>query len=98
MIPSMVAHVISCFFIKQLGLSEGGLVFRGGFVQSLHVSSYEGAVSPRRADGGEVRLACMAPLEIPFAPRNSAAVMIGMAGGGGAGGAGGEGGGGQQSA
>ena len=93
------AHVMRLLFIKQLGLSEEGLVFRGGFVQSTHSPSDEVPVlSRRRADKGEVRLACMAPLEIPFAPRNSAAVMIWMAGGGGAGGAGGEGGGGQQSA
>ena len=94
----MVAHVMSFLFIKQLGLSEGGLVFRGAFVQSTHSPSDEVPVSRRRADEGEFRSACMAPLETPFAPRDSAAVMIGMAGGGGKGGAGGEGGGGQQSA
>ena len=90
---------MSFLFIKQLGLSEGGLVFRGAFVQSTHSPSDEVPVlSRRRADKGEVRLACMAPLEIPFAPRDTAVVIFGVAGGGGAGGAGGEGGGGQQSA
>ena len=55
-------------------------------------------MSPRRADEGEVRLACMAPLEMPFAPRDTAVVIFGVAEAGGASGAGGEGGGGQQSA
>ena len=88
-------------FIEQLGLSEGGLVFQGAFVQSMHSPSGEVTVSSlsrRRADEGEVRLACMAPLEIPFAPRDTAVVIFGVTEGGGAGGADGEGGGGQQSA
>ena len=96
-----MAHVMPFLFIEQLGLSEGGLVFQGAFVQSMHSPSDEVTVSSlsrRRADEGEVRLTGMAPLEIPFAPRDAAAVMIGMAGGGGKGRAGGEGGGGQQSA
>eukprot|EP00964_Phaeocystis_antarctica_P011001 scaffold6041_cov54-Phaeocystis_antarctica.AAC.1 len=68
------------------------------FVQSSHSPSDEVPVSRRCADEGEVRSACMAPLKTPFAPRDAAAVMIGMAGGGGKGGAGREGGGGQQAA
>ena len=91
------------FFIEQLRLSETGAVF-------LHVGSEGGgeageggevSLSRRCADEGEVRLTGMpfvAPLKILLAPRDSAAVMIGMAGGGGKGGAGGEGGDGQQSA
>ena len=63
-------------FIKQLGLSEGGLVFPGGFVQSSQSSSDEVIVSQRRADEGEVRLTCMpfvAPVKTPFVPRSSGA-------------------------
>eukprot|EP00964_Phaeocystis_antarctica_P058600 scaffold34769_cov50-Phaeocystis_antarctica.AAC.1 len=81
--------------MKQLGLSVLGL--RG---HCTHASE-EGSLSPRRADEGEVRLTCMpfvAPLKIPSAPWETAAIMFGMAEGGGAGGADGEGGGRQQSA
>ena len=49
MIPSMVSHVVMpALFIKQLGLSVPGIVFRGGFVHSS-----QGGDGGKGRDGGD---------------------------------------------